>query len=659
MKFTLGSIFTDHMVLQQQTPVCVWGTADPGAQVTVSFGDQHAEAKADGGGHWKAVLRPMPASAEPAEMKATDGKSEATCWDVLVGEVWLCSGQSNMAWAVATSADAEKEIAAADFPAIRLLTVPRYTSTERETEIAGPGVLHRVMPGGKPAGESPKVAWAVCSPETVSSFSAAGYFFGRELHRRLGVPVGLINSSVGGTPAESWISREGLLVDPAVRDIWESYERGLPASEKRRAECRREMEEIEARTRDVANVGFGLGFAGMADPEEGWKTMMLPGKWQSRGLLFSGILWFRKVVDIPPEWEGKDLRLSIGAADKSDITYFNGEQVGSVTMAQREDAWCFSRVYPVQGKLVKAGRNVIAVRVHSNMTDAGMTGPEEAMSLSCPEMPEAPAISLAGGWRYEVEANYGAVQIPSEPLGPGNNSTPTLLFNAMIAPFAECALRGVIWYQGESNVGRAEQYKALFPALIRDWRRQLGNEKLAFHFVQLCGYAAACEQPEESARAELREAQAEALRLPGTGMAVTIDIGEADNIHPRNKQDVGLRLAFSALRGTYGRTDVAACGPVFRSARAEGNSIRVCFEPMDGALVCRGEKLEGFAIAGADRVFVWADARIEGEAVVLANRSIYEPRHVRYAWAENPVCNLYNAAGLPAAPFQAGAAVAT
>ncbi len=638
MQFKLASVFTDNMVLQQGQPVPVWGTAAPGATVTVAFTDQERKTKAGADGYWQTRLKPLDASATPQTLTlvARRGRSPVITMaltNVVVGEVWVCSGQSNMEWPVALSRNADAEIAAANFPGIRLFTVPKRVAEKPMTDI----------PGG---------AWCVCSPDTVPQFSAVGYFFGRELHRRLGVPVGLINSSWGGTVAETWVSREGLLAEPAVRDLIEGYERQMPDMEGWRARWQAEITEIETRTRDSGDAGSPRGWADLPDPAGEWQDMDLPGIWQTKGFNASGILWFRKVLDLPAAWAGRDLKLSIGATDKSDTTFFNNVRVGSVTMQERPDAWSFLRSYVVPGALVKAGRNVIAVRVHSDKYGGGVTGPAAVMHVSCPGLPEAAPIPLAGIWRYAIEADYGLVQFPPEPPGPGNPNSPCALFNGMIAPLLPFANRGAIWYQGESNAGRPRQYRALFPALIRDWRRAWDNAEQAFYFVQLANYMARQPQPVDSQWAELREAQSMTLSLPHTGQAVIIDIGEEQDIHPRNKQDVGLRLAVNAVHQTYGRKDVVPQGPVFREARREGHAFRLFFDGLGGGLECRGADLTGFAVAGADGKFVWAEAHLDGDTVLVASKAVSEPVAVRYGWADNPACNLYNQAGLPASPFR-------
>lgn len=645
MQLTLAPVFTDHMVLQQGLPVPIWGTAAPEAAISVTFGKQRLSARADLQGQWKLALAPLAASPEPAELvvtAATPGQPETRliCRDVLVGEVWIASGQSNMEWTVALSNHGSQEIAAANYHEIRLFTVPKRIALEPKTDI----------PGG--------LGWRVCQPDTIGEFSAVAYFFGRELHRRLkgGVPIGLINSSYGGTPAEAWTSRDALLAEPGTRDLVENMERTMVEQQHHQAEYQAKLQALENGIRDNANLGLACGWAGPEEPacpeQGGWKDMPIPSKWQTRGLNFSGILWFRKVVDVPAPWAGKDLQLSIGATDKSDVTYFNGTQVGSLTMQERQDAWSVYRTYTVPGKLVRAGRNMIAVRVHSDKYDGGMTGPVAALHLSCPTSSATAPLPLDGIWRYAVEANYGLVDIPMVPLGPDNPNTPCCLFNGMITPVLPYALRGAIWYQGCSNVGRAPQHRILFPTLIRDWRRRWGQENLPFNFVQLANYLGTFDHPTDSQWAELRETQTQTLSVPHTGMAVTIDIGEANDIHPRNKQDVGLRLALSALHQTYGHQDVVPSGPRFRAAQCEGAKMRLAFDHAAGGLVCRGPEVQGFAVAGADGKYVWAQAAIAGDTVVVSSPAVPKPQRVRYAWADNPLCNLYNQAGLPMVPFR-------
>ena len=630
----LASLFTNGMVLQQGIPVPVWGSASSGSTVTVRFAGQQVLGTVDADGRWMVRLAPLTANATPAVMEviSSDG-SKITLTDILVGEVWVCSGQSNMEWLLTGTLNGGEEVTRAHFPDIRLFTVPQ-------------------RPSGTPQTEIPGAAWRACSPDTVGNFSAVAYYFARELQSRLNLPIGLIHTSWGGTPAEAWTAWDALLEDAATRGIVDAFARDLPDMVSRREAWQRDWEALEEKTRDKGNAKYSEGWAGLDEPTGAWADMELPGTWQSRGLNYSGIVWFRKTIEIPTAWAGRDLQLAIGATDKSDTTYFNNEQVGSMTMAERADSWSHLRTYTVPGNLVKAGRNVIAVRVHSDKYAGGMTGPTEFMQLTCPDYAGHAGIPLAGTWRYAVEASYGLVQLPEEPVSAEHFKAPSALFNGMIFPLLPFAIRGAIWYQGESNADRAVQYRDLFQVLIRNWRKAWGQGDFPFYFVQLANYMARREHPTESRWAELREAQTMALALPNTGMAVAIDIGEADDIHPQNKKDVGLRLALNALHSTYGHTSVIPCGPLFRSAKREGSSLRISFDHVGGRLVCQGDALRGFAVAGEDGRFVWAEAKIDGEDILVSSPEITEPRSARYGWADNPDVNLYNKAGLPASPFR-------
>ena len=628
----LASIFTANMVLQQGIALPIWGTAKPGEAITVCFADQEKTTTAGGDGRWQLMLEPLSASFDPRTLTVAASGESVTLSNILVGEVWVCSGQSNMEFSMANTKNADAEIPLAQFPNIRIFTVPKRSEWEPQSTI-------------------PDAAWKICTPETASQFSAVAYFFGRELHNRLTVPIGLINGSWGGTIAEAWTSRESLLGEPTLRDIVDSMDENKPRFKELRDEWQAKMDAINNCTTDAANIGFPRGWADLPNPDGDWQKMELPGAWQNRGHKHSGIFWFRKEVELPAGWAGKDLQLSIGAADKSETTFFNNEKVGSLTMKERPDAWSIQRTYTIPGRLVKTGRNIIAVRVHSDMFNGGLTGPAEAMLLKCPSATDT-AIPLAGTWLYAIEANYGLVELPPEPMVPGNANMPCGLYNGMIAPLLPYAIRGVIWYQGESNAGRAQQYQTLFPTLIRNWRNAWGLPDLAFHFVQLANFNESNLPAHERHWPSLREAQTMTLALPHTGMAVAIDVGEPDDIHPRNKQDVGLRLALNALYQTYGDKAVVPCGPMFKTAKRTGDSVRVSFNHPGGGLACRGEKLQGFAIAGIDRKFSEAEARIDGEEIVVSSPSVPAALEVRYAWADNPVCNLYNAEGLPAAPFR-------
>ncbi|HEU0252001.1 MAG TPA: sialate O-acetylesterase, partial [Pyrinomonadaceae bacterium] len=403
---------------------------------------------------------------------------------------------------------------------------------------------------------------------------------------------------------------------------------------------------------DTENKGEALKYANPSTPTADWSKMDLPQQIEAAGLLIDGAVWFRKVVELPESWSGKDLFLNLPPIDDHDITYFNGTRIGS-TGRETPNSYMVPRKYVVPGSLVHSGRNVIAVRVFDSAGEGGFNR-GGAMSIGRAGAGEAQEISLRGTWDYKVELalepkhpDWGT---RPEAVGESNQNNPSVLYNAMIAPLVSFALRGAIWYQGESNAGRAYQYRTLFPIMIRNWRSAWGRD-FPFYFVQLANWHASKAQPDESDWAELREAQTMTLREPATGMAVTIDIGDEIDIHPRNKLDVGRRLAAWALAGTYGE-NVVPSGPLFDRYTIEGDKVRIRFKYSSGLKTIDGGPLKGFAIAGEDRRFVWADAHIQGDTVIVSSPMVPKPAAVRYGWADNPIANLYNKAGLPASPFR-------
>lgn len=624
----------DNMVVQQGVRVRVWGTASPGERVTVLMAGSGAEATAGADGRWQARIGPF-AAGGPHTMTIA-GSNTITVRNVLVGEVWVASGQSNMEWPLRQTDGADEEAARANVPEIRMFTVARAASAEPLDDVNG--------------------QWVVASPESVPHFSAVAYYFARELHRELKVPVGIVHSSWGGTPAEAWTSRGALGANPELARFVEAFDSAKAnlAAAQREYEVARAAWERKHRLQDLGNRGFEQGWAGPS-AGDGWEAMKLPQLWESAGLGLDGAVWFRREVDVPAGWAGKDLTLSLGAIDDFDVTYVNGTQVGA-TGAETPGSWTRPRVYTVPGALVKSGRNVIAVRVFDNFGGGGFGGQPVDMWLGPKDASASDRRDLSGEWAYKVELRVDpriadSATEPVAPPGPDNPNSPTVLYNAMIAPLTPYAIRGAIWYQGESNVGRARQYRTLFPAMIADWRRAWGLGDLPFYFVQLANYLPRREAPSDSAWAELREAQLATLTTPNTGMAVAIDIGEAGDIHPRNKRDVGRRLALWALAKTYGKK-IEFSGPLFQSMTVEGSRVRLRFSNAVGLRPAGGGELAGFAIASKDRRFVWARAKIDGDSVVVWSDEVTSPVAVRYAWADNPAATLVNGAGLPASPFR-------
>ena len=625
----LPSIIGDNMVLQRGVKVRIWGKANVGERITVTFDRKSVNTVADAQGRWQVWLGPLKAGG-PSEL-TIKGDNVLTIKNVLVGEVWICSGQSNMEWALVNTVDGAEAVAQANYPEIRLFTVEHNTATSALEDVQG--------------------RWVVTTPEDAGSFSAVGYFFGREIYQQVKVPIGLINTSWGGTPAEAWTALEALRSSPELKPILDRYESSLNAGPQTKQAYERALAEWEEKNLylDSENKGEAQGYADPATSTVDWSKMDLPKQFETAGLLIDGVVWFRKVVDVPATWAGKDLVLNLTAIDDYDITYFNGKKIGS-TGRETPNSYMVPRKYVVPGSLVRSGQNVIAVRVFDRAGEGGF-GRGGEMSLRGAGGEE---ISLRGDWSYKVELalepkrpDWGS---RPEPVGASNQNSPGVLYNAMLAPLVPFSIRGAIWYQGESNAGRAYQYRTLFPTMIRNWRSVWGYD-FPFYFVQLPNWRARQDQPGESDWAELREAQAMTLREPRTGMAITIDVGDGDDLHPRNKLDVGRRLATLALANVYGK-EIIPSGPLFDRFKVEGNKVRISFKYGQGLKTSDGGPVKGFAIAGADRRFVWAEARIEGDTVVVSTPGIQKPVAVRYGWADNPLVNLYNKAGLPASPFR-------
>lgn len=628
----LASVFSDHMVLQRDCPIPIWGWAQAGEAVAVEFAGRTVHTTTDATGRWQVKLPALPAGGP--HTLCVHGSATRAIRDVLVGEVWICSGQSNMEWQLGQAAGGMAESAAADHPQIRLLTIPKKFALQPEADFSA--------------------RWATCVPPEASIFSAVGYFFGRELHRRLGVPVGLINCSWGGTNAQTWVSRAGLASESQLAGYLEDLKQAeaFSAGQASAAYEAARAKFLAQLPQDAGNRGLAEGWAAPAFDDAAWGTMGLPEYWSRAGHMTNGVCWFRLAVDLPAEWNGRDLQLSLGAADKSDDTYFNGRRVGGMNWADNAQSWSTPREYTVPASLVRPGRNVIAVRVLSNFSGGGLAGPAVMMELRPQTGACAKALSLAGTWRYCFEQDFGPVPKMAEPASPQGVNVPAMLFNGMVAPLIPFALRGAIWYQGESNASDAARYRTLFPALIRDWRQHWGLGDFPFYFVQLANYVSegSTADYEDTAWARLREAQSLARALPNTGMAVAIDIGEAHDIHPRNKKDVGLRLAWHALAQIHGQ-DVPHRGPQYKSLQVEGNALRLQLEHAEG-LHARDRVVRGFAVAGADRVFHVATACLEGTTVVVSSPEVAQPVAARYAWGDCPTCTLYNRANLPAEPFR-------
>ncbi len=615
----LSRLFEDGMVMQRDREAPVWGWADAGDEITVVFDGLSYTAAPDAGGKWMVRLPAMEAGG-PHEMTVTGKAGSINVRDILVGDVWICSGQSNMEWTVANVNNAAEEIASAHDTKIRHFKVPLTWAEEPEETLAGG-------------------AWEVTSPEQVGNFTAVGYFFARALREHIDAPIGLINTSWGGSRIEPWMSAGMLNLD----------EEGLKAALQQDSDREQQaLSNLRARIGDLPEKDMGLvdGKAVWADPaldDTGWGSIQVPAAWEQAGYEgMDGIAWYRTTFNLTEQEAQSGIRLHLGMIDDSDISYVNGQEVG-----RTENAWNQARDYEVPASVLKAGANVIAVRVEDTGGGGGISGAPELLNVEVGGQQRP----LAGTWKFKV----GAVSVK---IAGRKNQIPTLLYNKMIYPLLEYPIKGVLWYQGESNANNVEEataYRELFPAMIRGWRQEWGQGEFPFLWVQLANFMPADPQPAlESNWATLRESQSATLALPNTAQAVIIDIGEADDIHPRNKQDVGARLARAARKVAYGERLVYS-GPVYSGHEVKDGRVFIDFDHTGGGLMSKGTQgnVSGFAVAGADGRFVWAEAKIEGDRVVVWSDQVAEPVAVRYAWGNNPdTANLYNREGLPASPFR-------
>ena len=626
-KVVLPSFFTDNMVIQQNSTLTFPGTAKAGKQVTVkvSWNNEKYTAKAAADGKF-CIEVPTPAAGGPYQIVLSDGE-KTTLSNVMSGEVWLCSGQSNMEMPVAgwgKVLNYEEEVANANYPAIRLLQVKKTIAFTPQDKV-------EMNMGG----------WQECSSATVPEFSSVAYFYARQLWKELNIPIGVIDCTWGGTPAESWTSYQTLKQVMGFEDKMAQMN-SLGFDKQKLVEAfQQEMEEWHKQflTRDPGfREGIPQWTASLQTGKE-WKSMELPAYWESKGLNFDGTVWFQKEVDIPAEWNGKEVLLSLGMVDDDDVTYYNGEEIG-------KGFGCSTmRNYKIPASLVKTGKGIITVRAIDYGGEGGIHGDAGNLYLEA----NGKKISLAGNWNYHTGVSMS--NIPSRPVSPESTSWPTscyptVLFNGMIHPLTTFPIKGTIWYQGENNVGQDEQYSVLFQAMITDWRKQW-KQDFPFYFVQLANYLKPETVQPDSKWAALRDAQSHSLHLPNTGMACIIDIGEAYDIHPKNKQEVARRLAQLSLAKTYqkGTYEVPAC----IGYRISGRTLILEF---DQEVVAKQGDPQGFILAGADGKYRPAKATIQGKKVILQSEEVEIPTAACYAWADNPVCNLYGKSGLPVVPFR-------
>lgn len=615
----LPVLFSDGAVMQRERSLPVWGWASPGAKIQVDFDGRRATATAAADGAWRVEL-PAHAAGGPYTLKVSGDGGTVTVQDVLVGDVWLASGQSNMEWPLSQSDGAQVEIARADDPLIRHFKIPTSWSEKPETRLAG--------------GQ-----WRAASPQTVGEFSAVGYYFARELRAATGVPIGIINSSWGGSSIEAWMGADMLGMNTA--GLAEKLNRKRAAD----AVVEARTHELLARWRTVP--ADTQAWAGSELDESEWGDIQAPGSWESQGYAgMDGIAWYRTAFELSAREIGGELVLGLGQIDDSDEVWVNGQRVGGM-----EKSWNVPRVYRVPASVLRAGLNTIAVQVTDIGGGGGVTGSADQLYL---QPVGGKRRSLAGEWKFRTAKVVVSMQNDK-------NQVDTALYNQMIRPLEPYPLSGVIWYQGEANASAegAYRYRDQFAAMIRGWRKDWSQPELPFLWAQLANWKSGGDRVEagrvvDSPWAVLRESQSATLALPATAQAVIIDVGAPDDIHPTDKRTVGHRLALAARHVAYGEKLVYS-GPAYRAMTVEDHRAVLSFDLQGSALAARGggDAVHGFEIAGADHVFHPAQARIVGDTVVVHSSKVPQPAAVRYAWRDNPEdADLVNREGLPASPFR-------
>jgi len=616
----LPRLISDGIVLQRDAKVNIWGWASAGEKISLTFKDKSYAAQADTNGKWMITLPAQPAGG-PFEM-TLKGQNEITLHNILIGDVWICSGQSNMEQVFSRLKDKYPQVIANSTNTnIRQFIVPnRYAFDGPQSDISSG-------------------TWESASPETMVRFTAVGYFFAKDLFDKYNVPIGLIRSAAGGTPAEAWISEEAVKEFPQHYAVAKKFQNKNYPDSIQKAEAAMSKEWFtNIRKNDKGSNETTKWYDPQYDASA-WPVMKVPGYWADQGLPgVNGVMWFRKEVNLSASFAEKPIRLQLGNVVDSDSVYVNGVFSGTTGYQYPP------RKYDLPAGVFKEGKNVIVVRVINSIGKGGFYVGKPYLLKSGND-----TINLAGEWQYQLG-------VKSEPLQPATffNYKPTGLYNAMIAPLLNVNMKGVLWYQGESNTARAAEYKKLLPALIADWRKNWRIGDFPFLIVQLANYLPTQEQPGESDWAELREAQLQTLKVPNTALTVAIDIGEWNDIHPLNKEDVGKRLALAAQKIAYHDKQVVDSGPLYKSMKIKGNKIILTFEGKGSGLIAKGGgDLRYFSIAGSNKKFQWAKAKIEGNKVIVWSEAITAPVAVRYAWADNPEgANLYNKEGLPASPFR-------
>lgn len=630
--FDLHGLFGDHMVLQRDKPIKIFGNATAGSNITVSFNQQKQTVITQNNNHWEVVF-PKLSAGGPYRISASNNGKNISYNDILIGDVWLASGQSNMAFTLAKTKD---DLSSIDNSQIRIFDVSNTIKLKAQTELEQGTNTHQ--------------KWLLAKASTIKSFSAVGYYFADEIFENTGIPIGVIGSSWGGTEVEAWTSSDALANFP----IYADEVRFLNSNTKQFVRLDKQFNQW--RTGIIEN-GIGLK-AKWYLPETNvsqWDSIEIPNLYEKKDDILSqwnGAIWFRTTFDLPVNMLDKQMKIRFGQIDDHDKVWLNGKFLGETFGKKRHTK------YNVKKHILKGKNNVLMVRVFDMSHEGGFKSPPQALAIFPINEPKN-LIKLAGHWQYKRGSgqlnNYSFSAVPFFDIeGAKPNSLVSSLYNSMIHPLTNFPIKGAIWYQGEANASRAYEYYQLFPNLISNWRNKWHQNDMPFYFVQLANFqkrSHIANNPDHF-WPELRDAQKNTLLLPNTGMAVTIDIGEAKDIHPKNKRDVGKRLAANALKFTYGK-DVVPSGPLYHSHELDNSNMVISFDSIgDGLLSKSGKHLKGFAIAGKDRHFYWAKAKIKNSKVVVWSDEVTYPVAVRYAWANNPEVSLYNKEGLPASPFR-------
>lgn len=620
----------------------------------------------DSAGQWKVLLDLSKTESGPFDLEIKTTAQAIVVKDVLIGEVWLASGQSNMEWPLKETSGASEEIKNSGNSKIRYFNVPKSSF---------------VSPSNEPLDEL-NGNWVIAAPDKSGDFTAVGYYFSKNLQTHLQSPVGLIDASWGGTAVEAWTSREGLNQNPDLKLTCEKTLQEIESYAIQRPQFLTQFQAWVAKNGRVDQAYDKTKFADANVSVEDWKKVEIPGKFCAAGLPDSGVVWIRKKIVLTAESAAKgNAAINLVNPDGFETVYFNGSKLGEVNLENYKGAGSVRTYYP-HPSIKVVGENVIAVRIYSPSGGSGISG--DAKKIAYGTKPSTP---LNGDWFGKAEYEFPKLDdeskkgLPAPLICPpvvtnpltGPPVRPAHLYNGMIHPVERFSIKGVIWYQGEANAVRGYQYRYSFPLMIQDWRKRRG-EDFPFFFCQLAAFLEKKSSPSESGWADIRESQSKVLSLPNTGQSVLIDIGDTANIHQTNKKEIGHRLSLLALARTYGK-NVVDSGPIYDSLTIEENQVRLRFETPTGGLLAKqvpstfsvdsskgataplirnrpNSSLEGFQICGADQNWLWADAEIDGETVLVSNANIPKPTAVRYCWGANPTGNLFNQAGLPAGPFR-------